>query len=800
LLEKWQKSSTVIQWVVSYAALAAIAALTLAISASAAQSAIRGEIVQTSGVVLGQVGNAIDRMIAEIGTMADTIRINPAVVKASHFGGELSGERRYMIASVMQELRKLTSLADRYSNYYLYFSNSDMIILPSGIMSSRKYYDAYGLGGRIGYAEWLGVITAGRGGRFHDIGGSGLLYVNRDSVNFGETAQNLSIVIEIAPETFFQPVMGQAYFSDTVLEIVQGDGTAISSRPEAPASIGFELLEGADGVFDHVFPDGAAVVAYTTSRLWDLKYVSVVPRRVIGERLRGVGGAFALGIAALLAISAALTVFFVRKNYDPVGNLVKLLGEYGGRDGSDGSDGNGENGGSGGNVAAAGGMDKNEFHFISRSVESIITEKRHMESSMAGRVAFAREAVLTRLLLGEWGAPLPAGEILSKCGMEAKSDLYAVLCIMMDERGQPGFLRDGEASGADERERLLRFVIRNVAEELASEARAGAEAGAGSGYLVELRGNFALVVNFAEGTGDGEAMAELRRIGDFLGGFMLSQFGTRLIVAAGMPCRTLFGIESAYREAAEALAHKLLMKGESGFFISEMRERAKIGEYFFPFELERSLISALKNGDGPRAQKIVGELFDSNGPSGGNGAPFFMAQCLAYDILGAIFKLGADGGAHERLDSPGLGAKIHESKSAEEMRQMLCGLCHDICVYNSGRNHFDNSLRAKAEAYIGEHYSDTSLSMAGIAERLGLHPAYLSSAFKEQAKIGILDYITRVRVERSMQLLGDFGASIGQISLKVGYASAKTFTRVFKKNTGITPSQYRELLRDSPKD
>ncbi len=94
--------------------------------------------------------------------------------------------------------------------------------------------------------------------------------------------------------------------------------------------------------------------------------------------------------------------------------------------------------------------------------------------------------------------------------------------------------------------------------------------------------------------------------------------------------------------------------------------------------------------------------------------------------------------------------------------------------------------------YIDSHYGDYTLDVTNIASLVKLHPNYLSSLFKKQTGMGILSYIINVRIENAKKLLKTTKLSINLIAQRVGYTNSHTFTRLFKKIEGITPTEYRK--------
>lgn len=92
--------------------------------------------------------------------------------------------------------------------------------------------------------------------------------------------------------------------------------------------------------------------------------------------------------------------------------------------------------------------------------------------------------------------------------------------------------------------------------------------------------------------------------------------------------------------------------------------------------------------------------------------------------------------------------------------------------------------------YIADNY-DKDLSLDSLGNIVHLHPAYLSKVFKETKGIGLLAYVTDVKMNKAAELLVDSDMKIRDIVLKVGYHKEQHFTKLFKNKYGITPKEYR---------
>ena len=92
--------------------------------------------------------------------------------------------------------------------------------------------------------------------------------------------------------------------------------------------------------------------------------------------------------------------------------------------------------------------------------------------------------------------------------------------------------------------------------------------------------------------------------------------------------------------------------------------------------------------------------------------------------------------------------------------------------------------------YMQEHLAE-EISLSVLAEEFHLNGQYISQLFKNEIGVNFLAYLTNIRMEKAKKLLLTTSLSIAEVSEQSGYGDYRVFTKVFKKNEGITPSQYR---------
>ena len=83
--------------------------------------------------------------------------------------------------------------------------------------------------------------------------------------------------------------------------------------------------------------------------------------------------------------------------------------------------------------------------------------------------------------------------------------------------------------------------------------------------------------------------------------------------------------------------------------------------------------------------------------------------------------------------------------------------------------------------------------MDQIAGMVGFNSSYFSALFKKECGIGLQDYVTATRMDKAKELIQKSNLPLAEICYRIGYKDIKHFTKTFKKNTGLTPGEYRRM-------
>lgn len=106
----------------------------------------------------------------------------------------------------------------------------------------------------------------------------------------------------------------------------------------------------------------------------------------------------------------------------------------------------------------------------------------------------------------------------------------------------------------------------------------------------------------------------------------------------------------------------------------------------------------------------------------------------------------------------------------------------------------ENPLIQDALSYIHDHISE-SISAEDIASHIGISRGYLSSLFNREMKMKISDYVNRAKIDVAKSLLSETNSDIVDIANYLSFSSQSHFHNIFRKESGMTPLNYRRTSR-----
>lgn len=138
--------------------------------------------------------------------------------------------------------------------------------------------------------------------------------------------------------------------------------------------------------------------------------------------------------------------------------------------------------------------------------------------------------------------------------------------------------------------------------------------------------------------------------------------------------------------------------------------------------------------------------------------------------------------------------KIEECRTIRDCDRLQNVMIKDFCqlVKNYSLNHY-SPLVGRAVTIIAFDLT-ADLRLKTLAEMLNVHPSYLSAQFHKECGCTLTEYVNKKRIELAVSQLESSDKQIQTIATLCGIPDTNYFIKLFKRHTGLTPSQYRSQL------
>lgn len=144
------------------------------------------------------------------------------------------------------------------------------------------------------------------------------------------------------------------------------------------------------------------------------------------------------------------------------------------------------------------------------------------------------------------------------------------------------------------------------------------------------------------------------------------------------------------------------------------------------------------------------------------------------------------------IDLEAICRKIFLTDDILALSRFVGDICRDIVSeMQKKRNSRSGFLIELAKRYIENNYADHEINLQEVSEKIGLSEKYFCQLFMKAEGIGFIDFVNRKRMEMAKELLKTTPLKVYEVADKVGFLNVKYFNVLFKKNTGLTPQEFR---------
>ena len=120
----------------------------------------------------------------------------------------------------------------------------------------------------------------------------------------------------------------------------------------------------------------------------------------------------------------------------------------------------------------------------------------------------------------------------------------------------------------------------------------------------------------------------------------------------------------------------------------------------------------------------------------------------------------------------------------------------DVMVRDEGGNYdLIRNIKRKLEVNFGER-----ITLLSLAQEYHVSPSYLSHIFKRETGYAPIDYLMASRISAAKRLLSSTEKSVKEIVFLCGFGDESNFSRMFKKRTGASPSEFRRKYNSKSRE
>ncbi|MDY2840711.1 MAG: response regulator [Treponema sp.] len=208
------------------------------------------------------------------------------------------------------------------------------------------------------------------------------------------------------------------------------------------------------------------------------------------------------------------------------------------------------------------------------------------------------------------------------------------------------------------------------------------------------------------------------------------------------------------------------------------------------------LVDRLKYARQDEIEEIIGEyisLLQNN-----SNQFTVIASYLLVDVIMAVSKLIENlGGNIQEVMPRILKHSFVENAVADkrifinEVRQILTEVMEYRDSHIQGKY---GDVILKAKEYINKNYGSLDTHLTSVAEQVNLSPNHFSTIFSQECGMTFIEYLTNIRIENAKKLLKETEMKGADIAYECGFNNPHYFSFIFKKITGLTPSEYKAGL------
>ncbi|KOP67043.1 hypothetical protein AMS62_18675 [Bacillus sp. FJAT-18019] len=497
------------------------------------------------------------------------------------------------------------------------------------------------------------------------------------------------------------------------------------------------------------------LVTTKLSPVYNLLYINMIPTDELYSSSRWIAGMTLVLVVAVIVAGTVLAWLGAKRAYRPIKKLVYQVS---------------------GSHADDMGMD--EISYVNKRWTEINSKALELEGQLNEQLPIIREIFALRLMEGQFTHDRHE-QLVALLRRYSIPELQSavVFIIACDQFAEEAKFQESDKD-------LILFIMKNITSEILEQRKI-------QGIVINALNDEVVVWLWTEEAETEAWEHNLRSAVEEVRQQIAHYLRSPVTIGLSRKADQVEELPDLYREAHLAIHSRIIHGGNQ---IIESKGLANSMNYRYPSELEAHFTDSLQVGNFDEAERMLQAFSDKVRSAVHNPELILMSyDQLLSTTLRTAYLMEIDSELVVGRPVVDLYSEMRRCSTIQELDDWFK---HEIVEpiimsLSNKKNQEYEHLIQKVTQYIAEHYH-LDISLDQCAQICNLSPPYLSKLFKRVMGISFIEYLTQVRVGKAMELLVTTDLLVNEIAEQVGY-NPKNFIRVFKKQTGLPPGQYRDV-------
>lgn len=710
----------------------------------------------------------VDTMLEDFSYLGDTLAGNIKVNTFRNMADAFEYPNTWKLIEMQETLPEMYQINPSVFDYYIFFGNSEMVVNKHIAYQYRDFYDLY-LREKVSesYEKWYtrmkeekpsyGLCPAEtflfkNGAEMKMLVYTRPLFANsavvdNSAVRIFFEASALERLMPVMPENSMQ------YIWDSGGNEIYGKENGEPCAKEA-VKAAIKQAAQSEGGSGHTVArlNGRSYFVLTyASEKSGLTYCTLQPQIAVSQRKITSVILLTVCVSLAAAVGMALSFHMSLKSATPILDILKAVSRE---------------------------TEKFESHqsvfsSLKATVQNLVSTNSDLAEAIGKQKPYIRNAFINRLIFGNFMAAEETDKLASHIGIEYKNRVYCVVIFRF-------CLAEGDI-GKDNLN-LMSSCVLSLMEIMERIWPDSLYTGIGNEQVI-------LLVNSARTERD-SLRRMIEQIVLRIKEEMPANISEKMFVYGGNEVYGLSEVHESYNNAAYMFHNeKRQIENAVIWYVENQGSIPLYPSADFSVKLTHYVTSGDLKGLHDELERLMGTYIIEN------NLPIYLQHMLLNELQAVVFRILGRAGMDEE-EYRKYYDELEENQNASLIEQITrtLNLFRKICGYiNAQKQELDSgSLMPSVVSYIDSNFGDSNLSLVGVADIFQISETYLSAVFKQTTGINFSSYVEGVRIDKAKEFLKTTSMPVSEIAQRVGYYSANSFCRAFKRVTGISASEYRK--------